>query len=1700
MCVGLSLGRVADAQEVRGCSWRDLAIKHALGYRQRIASERGHVEVLEPLGAHEMDKRTLTMQRSISIAIVSGFIAVATSFVGAPAALADDPTDGVFTVARQVPAASVQTWIDLEKPGLASGDVSVDVTSSAGSSAVTWNTTVFGLSAVVDVGPGPLTVTLTANADLDAHFAVTTVDSNGVIVDAWDQHIALTAGGGEPGPGPSPTPTPTPSPSPGGGSIVIPGGPSASPTQSAHTSQAGAEAGTGGGAAASTTATSLLVILMVGCGGALVVAANKRGSKQASKASRAVMIMVVGMGLMATMVGVTAPPGHADPLTPVANDAGLSSSYRVPSVESQAGVGARLGVQPGSMVALPGIPQSCDGALVRIAVLNAGQDTDVFVTGAPALSVGADRSASTTVLVPVTGGSIPVYASAPADVRIDVLATFRSDPAAPGAVMTLPTVATRADTDGQALAGQGIGSEPITVGLVGQGGVPSTGVRAVFVTATVSASAAGSVTLMGQTVPVGAGRTSVTTVVVPDAQGAMSVSFAGSAGSADLRVDVRGWVSEPVQNSAKANVTGSFVPVSDVSPRSVSVGQHEELSMVPTTTGDTAYALAMVNAGPSSVVSLLDLGQGDPGRGRGAVVDPHLGALPQLTLARVVDGKVLATVRDAAVAANVEWLGGFLGAAAPSGRPMVEITSPVDGATISLADSQGLTMTGTVSGGVAMESVTIVVDGQTIGSAALTYSASGIEWSFVGLAPIGRHSVTVTAADRAGTIGTGAVSFTIPELLPTDVIVSPETVVLPAVQDGVDLVGSITDDTVTLNAEPAFVPGAVIVSDTVPGAPQGFLRRVVSIDQVGDQWVVHTSPASLVDAIWWCDEEDTVDLFSAGEPVIEDPGPTPGFITIDDGVPNFEILPSDVANMDPYPNQPSEPEVPMSGTVPTNEPTSTPGIEPMAGGIMPMSFGLDQTVSETFKASIDLNLPLSGPPVDSSRGSDDAKSKSAYEVKVTGGVTLSATVQLSFALHFVVKISVEFNWGLPKVVVDDFTVKLTQTSKIETTFGLFLKDEWKTSAKEPLATIRPATLTFSIAFVPVVITTTIKTTLDTEASVSAKISVTIGERVQRKQEYGFSYSTKQGLKNLKSSEASYDNPPEPKKVLDEEFDADYDASVGVTASLSVSLYDAFGPVFSMGLSAMLEGNLNMKLDMASGTPSVTASGRFGIYLGAELSGKVELKVPIIDEVLLSATLLSWKAKWALGELCWESLTGWGKCDPFPTPSPSPSPSPTKTTTVSGSPTPSASPTGESNLVPDPLLRQCIADEMFSAGIGGPIGDPGWARGDPPPAAITLQDMDALAATWSYQGGIDCWGIDIRSLEGIQFFGNKIFYLSVVGTRITDLSPLSNLTNLRTLHLYENQISDLSGVENLQLLTYLDLCFNQLSDITALSKLSSLRYLNLCNNQISTISPLETLLNLETLYMSSNQIADLTPLKNMKKLARLELNVNKISNLGPLSGLSQLEELSLNNNQVSDLHPLGSLSHLRTLYLGLNRISDTSGLEPLASLSSLDLWANQIVDVSPLGSLTRLTGLELNDNEVVDISPLAALSLMEVLNLWGNNISDVTPILAMTRLRWCELDDNNIADVSPLLSFFPQSRFPFACYVKGQNISTVSTVGVHSLPAIKPSGVSWVVQQGDATINDDGTITYRAPGIVTLAWDIQDLWIFGFTGTVTVDVT
>lgn len=219
------------------------------------------------------------------------------------------------------------------------------------------------------------------------------------------------------------------------------------------------------------------------------------------------------------------------------------------------------------------------------------------------------------------------------------------------------------------------------------------------------------------------------------------------------------------------------------------------------------------------------------------------------------------------------------------------------------------------------------------------------------------------------------------------------------------------------------------------------------------------------------------------------------------------------------------------------------------------------------------------------------------------------------------------------------------------------------------------------------------------------------------------------------------------------------------------------------------------------------------------------------------------------------------------------------------------------------------------------------------------------------------GKGVTSLAGLDKF-KKLSSLQLTNTAVSDLSPLSGLTELTDLDIWSGDAS-LGG---------------SVSDLGPLAGLTKLSTVNLMWNKITDISALSGATGITELYLGGNSISDISPLANMPLLSGLTLDHCPINSLAPISGLTALRTLSMQNCGLNDISALSGLTSLRELYLGNNNISDVSALYGLTSLESLHISYNnlapwQIIELQEmLPNCTIYTDLDLTPPAEDELAP------------------------------------------------------------------------------------------------------------------------------------
>ncbi len=449
-------------------------------------------------------------------------------------------------------------------------------------------------------------------------------------------------------------------------------------------------------------------------------------------------------------------------------------------------------------------------------------------------------------------------------------------------------------------------------------------------------------------------------------------------------------------------------------------------------------------------------------------------------------------------------------------------------------------------------------------------------------------------------------------------------------------------------------------------------------------------------------------------------------------------------------------------------------------------------------------------------------------------------------------------------------------------------------------------------------------------------------------------------------------------------------------------------------------------------------------------------------------------------------------------------------------------------IPDQNLRTAIED-VLGVSPGAPIA---------PADMATLTRLEAMSA-------------GIRNLTGVEHATN-LEVLLLGANPISDLSPLTGLTQLKYLNLQTNEvITDISSLSGLTSLNVLGLGWNNITNISAISGLTNLTYLNLHSNNISDLSPLvantglgglvdvrENPLNRASIKthipalqnrgvrvnfddiiaepvtlpdpnlhaavaraVGKASSASLTTV-DMAKLTRLEAREAGISNLTGLEGATNLIKLSLGGNSISDISPVVSLTQLTRLSLWTNSISDISPVAGLTHLTELNLSGNLLSSIAAVTGLTQLTWLHLQSNAISDISALSGLTELTELRLDRNSITDLSPLVANTGLGSGDRVD---VSVNPLSYTSIKTHIPIlrsrGVEVRADNLKPTTSEYTLSIPAgISMIHVPLKVTKVDGVAKTIESISdlYAALGgddavIFLMTYDSQQGWL-GYWGT------
>lgn len=284
--------------------------------------------------------------------------------------------------------------------------------------------------------------------------------------------------------------------------------------------------------------------------------------------------------------------------------------------------------------------------------------------------------------------------------------------------------------------------------------------------------------------------------------------------------------------------------------------------------------------------------------------------------------------------------------------------------------------------------------------------------------------------------------------------------------------------------------------------------------------------------------------------------------------------------------------------------------------------------------------------------------------------------------------------------------------------------------------------------------------------------------------------------------------------------------------------------------------------------------------------------------------------------------------------------------------------------------------------------------------------------------------------------------------------VSDLKNISSLNLTNQNITDITGIEKCQNLISLDLSYNNISDISPLLKLDGLKDLNLNNNMIEDISYISNLFSLRQLNLRDNKITDIDHSRDLTKDKDKDENNYEDYDLiseNTFKRLTNLTHLDLSNselhrwdgNNINNLSNLKDLTNLVSLNLTGTGITNLDDLKNLMELNSLYMGNNEIRNIDFIKNFGSLTYLDISNNydgdNKIDLSPLKDIHGLKYLDARNNGIEDIYALRGLTNLNTLYLEDNPIKDYSPIIPYYN------ALYHKDFDIPNIGTPS---------TGVNW----------------------------------------------
>jgi Leucine-rich repeat (LRR) protein len=221
--------------------------------------------------------------------------------------------------------------------------------------------------------------------------------------------------------------------------------------------------------------------------------------------------------------------------------------------------------------------------------------------------------------------------------------------------------------------------------------------------------------------------------------------------------------------------------------------------------------------------------------------------------------------------------------------------------------------------------------------------------------------------------------------------------------------------------------------------------------------------------------------------------------------------------------------------------------------------------------------------------------------------------------------------------------------------------------------------------------------------------------------------------------------------------------------------------------------------------------------------------------------------------------------------------------------------------------------------------------------------------------------------------------------------------------YDTVLDDYVFTEDIEQIYNLNIASKGISDLTGITDFSQLRYLDVNNNLLTSLDVSQNSFLL-TLYCSNNQITSLN-LGSAAGLSSVNCNTNLLNSLD-VSNLYGLQNLNCSNNNLTNLN-INNNPLLKYLYCGDNQLTNLN-INSNSQLIYLSCVNNQISNLD-ISNNTLLTSLKCRNNLLTTLDTSLNTALTDLVCQYNLITSlDLSTNIALTRLL-CQ--NNKLVDLN-----------------------------------------------------------------------------------------